>query len=71
MERVVDCSLQYVMAKTGVKLGVEQPASVAKARVSLMMNEKKTAKLDPKILKRLQSENGAYKKRIDKFLKTS
>jgi len=41
---------------------------VAKARMAQILNQKKTAKLDQKILKRLQKQNGAYKKRIDKFL---
>ena len=68
LDQACDSSLQYIMAKTGVKLGVEQQATVVRARVALMMTEKKTAKLDKKILARLQNEDGAYRKRIDKFL---
>ena len=68
LDKLADSNLQYVIAKTGVKLGIDQPISVAKARIAQNMAEKKTSKLDQKILKRLQSENGQYKKRIDKFL---
>lgn len=65
---MTDNNLQYVIAKTGVRLGLDQPISVAKARMAQTQIEKKASKLDQKVLKRLQSENGQYKKRIDKFL---
>ncbi|XP_067950372.1 nucleolar protein dao-5-like [Watersipora subatra] len=68
LDKACDSSLQYIVAKTGAQLGLANPNNVFKARVALQINEKKAAKLDQKILARLQNENGAYRKRIDKFL---
>lgn len=66
LDKLTDSSLQFIIAKAGVQLGVEQPITVARARQSLTKNEKKAGNLDQKTMDRLT--NGAYKKRIDKFL---
>lgn len=66
LDKITDTQLQYVIAKTGVQLGLEQPITVLKARQSMIKTEKKSKNLDKKILKRLR--NGVYAKRVDKFL---
>lgn len=67
LDKITDQKLQYVIARTGVQLGVDQPLSVARARDSMVKAERKAKNaLDKTILKRLQG--GVYSKRVDKFL---
>ena len=66
LDKLADSNLNYIRAKHGVKLGLDQPITVAKARQTLLKTEKKAEKLDPKIVKHFIG--GAYSKRIDKYL---
>lgn len=70
LDKITEHKLQYVIARTGVQLGVDQPLSVARARESMVNSERKAkGALDKKILRRLQ--HGVYAKRVEKFLSST